>query len=494
MEAVMILTLIVSFFSTIYVYYKIKYSFWKKRGVHGPQPNLIIGNMTLETPLFAVYQKRKDKYGDLYGVFEGATPKLVVTDPVLVKRIMIQDFNHFANRRQDGFDHPLEQKMFFIQDEDEWRKGRNVCSPAFSSGKIRAMTPFIEEAVELLMLNMDIKLKESKGNEIELKEVFRSYSLYNIGKTMFGVEMDTYNWDTVDPTIKTAMTYLTPSTVKSIVSMVLPKWFKTLVKFTVFNKNGLHALSALISSIVTERSKTINERRNYADFISIVLKNRSSSQDLFVTDDDVVANCLLFLVAGVETSLLVLSIGCFLLAKHPDDQERLYQEITRVIGDNSVTLESINQMTFLDAVVNETLRLYPPSTFTERRVSKEYNLETPSGQVINLPIDTLVYISIYTIHHSVDNYPKPEEFMPERFLPENKKQIDPMAFLPFGHGPRACIGNRISLINIKMALVNIVLKYRLERGEKTPEELDMSATNDEIIVTPDIFIKFIGRQ
>jgi cytochrome P450 len=142
----------------------------------------------------------------------------------------------------------------------------------------------------------------------------------------------------------------------------------------------------------------------------------------------------------------------------------------------------------------ESLRLYPPASNSERKVSQEYSLELKDGRKVTLPLGSFVYFPIWSIQRSEEHYHNPNDFIPERFLPDQKKTLNPMIWLPFGHGPRSCIGMRMALLNIKTALSALVLNFKFEKGPKTMEVFDVSATNDDILITPDVFIKFTSRK
>jgi cytochrome P450 len=120
-------------------------------------------------------------------------------------------------------------------------------------------------------------------------------------------------------------------------------------------------------------------------------------------------------------------------------------------------------MKYMDMVIDETLRLYPPAPFSERVASNDYEYEGrrfKKGQIVSL--------AIYAVHHDADNYEDPEEFRPERFSDENKKKRENETFMPFGTGPRNCIGMRFALVEIKLLLADILVKYRFEKCDQTP--------------------------
>lgn len=124
-------------------------------------------------------------------------------------------------------------------------------------------------------------------------------------------------------------------------------------------------------------------------------------------------------------------------------------------------------MKYMDMVIDESLRLFPPANRFERIATKDYEYEG-----IKIKKGQLVVVPVYPLHYDPDNFPNPEEFNPERFNEENKKTRDSAAFLPFGLGPRICIGMRFALIEMKLLLATILNEYRFSTCDKTPVSLN----------------------
>jgi cytochrome P450 family 3 subfamily A len=123
-------------------------------------------------------------------------------------------------------------------------------------------------------------------------------------------------------------------------------------------------------------------------------------------------------------------------------------------------------MKYLDMVIDETLRMYPPSVTLNRAASTDYeynDIKVRKGQIIT--------VAIYALHHDPEIYPQPEQFQPERFSDENKRKRDHQAYMPFGAGPRNCIGMRFALMEMKLMLVSVLAKYRFESCDATPVRL-----------------------
>jgi len=154
------------------------------------------------------------------------------------------------------------------------------------------------------------------------------------------------------------------------------------------------------------------------------------------------------------------------LTTSPECQQQVQEEIDAVLKrhDGQLTYDALLEMSYLDRVLSETLRLYPSSFFLRRECTKDYTLP---GTGVNMPAGTQVHIPTFAIQRDPDHYPDPLRFDPDRFLPEQKR--DPCAHLPFGVGPRNCIGMRFALFEAKVALVAVLRENTLKPGPRTPK-------------------------
>lgn len=218
---------------------------------------------------------------------------------------------------------------------------------------------------------------------------------------------------------------------------------------------------------VVKESITQREAGLYrGDFLDLMLEAREDQQNPSgklpkypLTDMMIVANSVLFILAGFDTTANTLSFFAFLLAKHPEIQKKLREEIKENVDEKGeLTYQGIMEAKFLDACLSETLRMYSPAHVTERQCTKEYKV--PGTDVVIQP-KMIVAVPINSIHHDERYWPEPEEFRPERFLPENKEDIKSGTYLPFGLGPRNCIGMRFAQMEAKLAIAKILLDFEL---------------------------------
>ena len=194
-------------------------------------------------------------------------------------------------------------------------------------------------------------------------------------------------------------------------------------------------------------------------------KEKISFSKKKLDDYEIIAQAWLFWLAGFETTGNMLSFCFYSLAVNPDCQEKLYQEVSSSVDANgNIDYDTLTKLPYLDACLSETLRIYPALMALDRIVSENYTLPTTN---IELPKGTIVNIPIYALHHDEKYYDQPEKFNPDRFLPENRHLIQPFTYFPFGAGPRSCVGMRFALLEAKLCLSQIIMKYKLVRCDKT---------------------------
>lgn len=183
---------------------------------------------------------------------------------------------------------------------------------------------------------------------------------------------------------------------------------------------------------------------------------------------------MLFLLAGFNAvghgvSMLVLE-----LVNNPDIQQRLYEEIQAVLismDRNTISYEAMQQMKYLDMVVSELLRRWSLGAVQDRYVNKPYIIENSDGNKVQLNVGDGLWIPNYAIHLDPLYFPDPERFDPERFSDENKGNIVPGTYMPFGTGPRNCIGSRFALMEIKAFFVYLLQSFELVKCAKTMDPI-----------------------
>ncbi|XP_063852736.1 cytochrome P450 9e2-like [Scylla paramamosain] len=464
------------------------YSFWDSRGVPGPKPVWVLGNMyprlRASVSMAEFDQKMYEKHGGrkMCGYYEFTKPCLMVGDLQLLKHVMVKDFDHFTDRSFVTFNEPVMDHMLLGLKGTTWKAVRSVMTPTFSSGKVKQTLQLVKDCAKNLVTYFNKELE--KGSSVfEMKDVYGMFTMDTIASIAFGVSSDTLN-NTENEFSAAAVRFFTPAAKWKrpfIFLQFLKPHIAKRLHLNFIDRTPIYFFSKVVRDTMKYRQEN-NLRRS--DFLQLLLDAQLQEQtnnnkscpsnspsagkvtNQVLTDLVITSQCVLFYIAGYDTTATTLSFLSYCLALHPEIQQKCMAEIDQVLErhNGEITYEAISEMNYLDMVFAETLRLYPPAPRVDRTVTKDYTLP---GTDITLPAGLKVIISIYSIHRDPEHYPNPSKFDPERFSPENKATRSPMAYLPFGSGPRNCIGMRFALMEAKIAAVCLLQEFAFIPSKKT---------------------------
>jgi cytochrome P450 len=217
-------------------------------------------------------------------------------------------------------------------------------------------------------------------------------------------------------------------------------------------RQGVAHLDALIQKFIDDRRASGQDK---GDFLSLLLpahdEDASEMTDIQVRDEAVT-----LLAAGHETTAVTLTWVWYLLSQHPEVEARLDEELCRVLAGRMPTLNDLPQLVYAEQIVKEALRLYPPAWSIPREAREDVTLSQyrlKKGQVL--------IVNVYGLHHDPRYYPNPNCFDPQRFSPENEPNIPKHAYLPFGGGPRICIGYVFALMEARLLLATLAQHFKL---------------------------------
>ncbi|XP_071461708.1 cytochrome P450 3A4-like [Marmota flaviventris] len=450
----------------LYLYGTYSHGYFKKLGIPGPTPLPFFGTLLNYRRGVSNFDTEcYKKYGKTWGLFEGSQPVLATTEPSIIKTVLIKEcYSVFTNRRDLG---PMGfmKKAISLSEDEEWKRLRTLLSPTFTSGKLKEMFPIINQYGDVLVKNM--RMESEKGKFINLKDIFGAYSMDVITATSFGVNIDSLN-NPQDPFVEKVKKLLRFDFFDPLLFSITIFPFLTPIyeamNISMFSKDVTNFLKKAINRM--KESRLQEKQQHRVDFLQLMI-NSQNSKDVeshkALSDLELVAQSIIFIFAGYETTSSALSFILYELATHPDVQTKLQQEIDAALPNKApVTYDTLMQMEYLDMVVNETLRLYPIGARLERICKKDIDI---NGVFISK--GTLVMIPIYVLHRDPKYWPEPEEFHPERFSKKNKDSIDPYVYMPFGNGPRNCIGMRFALMNIKLALARVMQNFSFQPCKET---------------------------
>lgn len=467
-----------------------KYSFWSKRGINGPRPTPLVGNVFCYgngEPAKDVEAKLLKKYGKLVGMYEGVNPVLLVADPDVIKDILVKKFASFTDTYQWNGHHVL-TNMVIQMAGNEWRKTRSIVTPTFTSGKMKQMLPLVTQSVSLL--ETAIKKHIKSGQEVmDAKHFFTCLTLDVIAKVAFATDINVHeNKD--NPFVEQAKLINSFSTLRFLGGTFLTTTIKRLINFSIFDPTPRDFFLDACQAMLEQKRRTGNQMSHkFPDFGQLLLEARNE-QGEGLTEKQLIANSFIILVAGFETTATTMTLIAWVLSTQPEIQEKLYQEVKKCSESNGGQLDydSVGSLPYLDAFIQETLRLYPPVVRFDRVASDDVTLDNG----LEIPKGTVMRIPAFSIHRNEEYWKDADTFNPERFLPENKDQLVPYTFMPFVLGPRNCIGMRFALMEAKHATAHILLKFRFKQPPN-PTPIDFTAGT--FMLTPnDVFVGVEERQ
>uniref|UniRef100_A0A914XA88 Cytochrome P450 n=1 Tax=Plectus sambesii TaxID=2011161 RepID=A0A914XA88_9BILA len=474
-----------------------KFTIREEVGLSGPPFNYIDGNIRqiMEAKktgnVLELMLQWTEKYGNIFGMFIGNRFYTVVTDLDAVREIFIKQFNNFTNREEPKFNDtkPMMNSLFNLR-TDRWKNARNCVTPAFSTGKMKLMYDTVHSKVVKFQEIMESRCES--GNTFNIYDDFQGLTLDTIGVCAFAVDSKCQT-DRQDPFYVNVRKMFAEFDMERSwymkLGLIMPSLMPVLKHFRPYTSFGRPEaiLVKNLEKVVDQRIKMYKDCRT-VDIMQLLLdqsKECTGCEDAanksrpLLTRDEVVENCYAFLLAGYETTSTALAFTAWLLAKNPDAQDKLQSEVDQHINEfgDKIPYDSLMKLPYLDAVFKESLRLYPPVIlFTARTcVKKTVIMGHP------IPEDTIVLSPVHVIHQNPEIWPEPKKFDPERFLSKNENR-HPMAWIPFGHGPRNCVGLRFAEMEYKLAIFHLMSKFNLSLPEGDMAELRV--TQSAILMRP----------
>ncbi|XP_026729529.1 uncharacterized protein LOC113495130 [Trichoplusia ni] len=502
--------------AVLVLYLRQVYSRFSRYGVKFLKPVPLLGNMGR-----VLFRREHFAYDilNLYrtfpeerfvGRFEFLNEMVMIRDIELIKKITVKDFEYFLDHRTLGSDSVFGRSLFFLKGQ-EWKDMRSTLSPAFTSSKIRLMIPFMVDVGDQMTETLKRKIKASKDGylDVDCKDLTTRYSNDVIASCAFGLKVNSHT--EVDNQFYTMgkeatnfnfrqmiMFFLLvnmPKVIKfmkwEMISEVPRTFFRNLVLDTMKDRELRHIIRPDMIHLLMEAKKgklsheDVQPNDAAAGFATVEESSVGQKElNRVWHDDDLIAQAVLFFVAGFESVSSTMSFLLYELAVNPDVQERLAQEVKEhdIKNGGKFDFTSIQNMTYMDMVVSELLRRWPPAVAMDRVCNRDYNLGKPNDKAEKdfiLRKGTCVMMPTFAFHQDPEFFPDPEKFDPERFSEENKHRIQPLSYMPFGLGPRNCIGSRFALCELKVMTYQVLRQMVLSPCERTciPAELSTDSFN-----------------
>ncbi|URE12660.1 secologanin synthase-like [Musa troglodytarum] len=395
------------------------------------------------------------KYGKISVVWIGKTPRVIIYDPALMTEVLLDRMQQFRKSRLNPLVKLLAMGVSTL-DGEEWARRRRVINPAFHLEKLKEMVPaFLKSCVDMVERWRNLTSPEGSC-EVDVWNEFQNLTGDVISRTAFG---SSYKEG------KKIFELQKEQAVLVMEGARLPYVPGFRFVPTAKNKRRMHInreIKSMLMDMINKKLDSIAKGESTADDLLGLLVQYSNDRDhgnYSITTDDVIEECKLFYFAGQETTSVLLTWTLILLSIYPTWQQRAREEVASVCGKNSPDFESTSRLKTVTMILHEVLRLYPPVIGILRRTIKTTKLggfSFPAGIELFLP--TLL------IHHDRETWGEDaQEFKPERFSEGvSKASRTPNGFLPFGWGPRICLGQSFAMIEAKMALACVLQHFSFE--------------------------------
>ncbi|KAL4304075.1 hypothetical protein GQ457_10G016040 [Hibiscus cannabinus] len=405
------------------------------------------------------YHQTVKNYGKNSIRWFGPSPRVTITDPELIREIFTK-FNEFRKPRVN----PLLGLLFsglLTLEGDEWAKHRKIISHAFHQDKLKSMLPAFYECCTEMIDEWEKMVSVNGSSEVDVWPFLVNLTRDVISRSAFGSSYEEGN------RIFLLLDEQTNLLTQVVQSLYIPGWrflpTKTNRKLKAMDKDIKDSLRELVK----KREEAVKAGQVYNDDLLGILvesnfkenQEHGDHKNMGMSIEDVVDECKLFYLAGQETTSVLLVWTMFLLARYPNWQTKAREEVLQVFGDGKPDPDDLSHLKVVTMILNEVLRLYPPIVLLGRSLSKDMKL----GK-LSLPAGVVVSIPTLLIHHDPEIWGEDAlEFRPERFAEGVSKATKSQgAFLPFGGGPRICIGLNFALMEAKMALAMILRQFWFE--------------------------------
>ena len=412
----------------------------------GPRGYPVLGVLPhLRSNPIRTFLDAADRYGDLVHLKAGPYHGFLACDPADIKHVLQDNARNYHksplyDRLRDSLGNGL-----LTSEDSFWLRQRRLAQPAFHRQRVKAMAGAMVDCTRQMLERWDGIA--SRGDAIDIVAEMMALTQAIIVRTMFSTDLGATaaivnrTWPIINRRIGETFW-----STKLETSLPLPAnrrfW------------RALRELETVVYQIIADRRKT---QRDESDLLSMFLAARDEETGAGMTDRQLRDEVVTMLLAGHETTSLALSWTYYLLSQHPEVEQGIADEVERVIGDGQPGFEHLDRLICTRRAIEESLRLYPPAWGFSRRALGDDGI---GGY--RVPKGALVFLIPFVIHRRPALWPNPDRFDPDRFTPEQEAQRPRFAYIPFGGGPRGCIGNQFAMVEAQLIVAAIAQRYRIE--------------------------------
>jgi len=396
------------------------------------------------------------EYGDVVRYRSAPDPAYLLNHPDYVRHVLVDNNKNYTKATSSNlmFTRVVGEGLL-TSEGSTWRKQRRMMQPSFHHLRLEKLDSMIVDAARWMLDGWERAYQD--GQPIDLAREMAAVTLTVTTRALFGVDLGDQVRE-IGEIVNRAADYLEkPSNPHLIQSS--------------------SELAEVVERIIRERRQDFKDG---GDLLSSMIQARDQDGEA-MTDEQLRTQVMTLLLAGYETTANALTWTWYLLSQNPGAMERLRNEVRTALGDRPVTYADLEDMPYLQMVLDEGLRLYPPAWTLGRRAINEDHI----GGYYVAP-DTIIAICIYALHRHPGFWDKPDVFEPERFAPENSNGRHKFAYVPFGAGPRQCIGNNFGLMEAGLIIACMAQRFEMHLMpgiEVQPQALFVLRPNRDLMMS-----------
>ncbi|CAG9566407.1 unnamed protein product [Danaus chrysippus] len=437
-----------------------------------------------------MYEQFKSPYIGIWLIWK---PALIINDPDIARRILVKDSAIFRDRYlSSGSSDPIGGLNLFTVNDPVWTSVRRKLSNTFTVAKLKALHHYTLSKVDDLIRRIERDCE--KG--LELKRLFVDYTTDVTGTFAFGIESNA-TLTSKGPLREITADFGKFSIYRGICWFSIFFWpeLVDIFRFKMFPKKSMYYFKRIFETVLSRRS---NDKggKDFKDVVDALIefKKEKEQNDEDVSNEFLIAQAAILLFGGFDTTSSNLTYMTYELAFNSECQEKLYNELKEADERNGGNFDAntVSELTYLNCVLKECLRKYPPMGYLDRIAATDYEIDDK----LTIKAGTVVYANAVGLHYDPKYFPEPTKFNPDRFLPENVNKIEPYTFLPFGDGPRVCIGQRFAILTARTAASQLFLRYKVRPLPNTPAPNDAKIDCKGLLLHPGepMRVEFIPRE
>ncbi len=416
----------------------------KRKSPPGPYGHILLGNLKdLRTRVLGFFCELQPRFGDISTIRFSIRKVSYIQHPDLIQHVLQENNrNYTKSLRYEQLRHLLGNGLLTSEGEF-WLRQRRLIQPAFHKHKLETLCDQMVQCTRESIRELDVQ----SSSTMDIAPHMMALTLQVVGKTLLSADVKSDA-----RVVAEALGYLLRAVnIRTRTPVLLPLWVPTPHHLKI--KKSIRAINNVLDKIFSERRE---QPSSVSDLLSMLMEARYEDTGEPMNNQQLRDEVMTLFVAGHETTANALSWTLYLLALHPGELKKCQDEIDRVLKDRDPVFTNLNHLAYLTMVIEESMRLYPPAWVIGRKTVMP---DTLGGYHFGRGHNML--ISPFALHRDKRFWNEPAKFIPERFTPDEVKKRPKFAYIPFGGGPRLCIGNNFAMMELQIVLAMLLKRFHI---------------------------------